>query len=55
MNDFRLPESLRESGDPIEGNPFQPSDARYKVWADATRSAERELCDLNKRFLEAVP
>jgi len=42
-----LPEGLRHSGDPVEGNPFPDGDPRHKVWDDATREAEEQWCRLN--------
>jgi hypothetical protein len=46
----RIPGS-GESGDPCSGNPFPPDDARYQVWADATRQAEREFSLLKIELL----
>lgn len=40
------------SNDPIEGNPFPEGDVRHKVWEDATRKAEEELCRLDSDVLK---
>src|SRR5258708_1603592 len=47
---WRIPVS-GESDDPCE-NPFPPKDARYRVWADATRQAEEELSQLKIELLD---
>ena len=44
---LRIPEGLRSSGDPVDGNPFRDDDRRHTVSADATRRAEQELHALN--------
>lgn len=44
---LRLPHSLAESGDPIEGNPYPKEHPAYQVWIDATRRAEGEVCRID--------
>jgi hypothetical protein len=44
---LRLPESLAESGDPIEGNPYPIEHRAHQVWMDATRQAEMEMSRIN--------
>jgi hypothetical protein len=44
---FRLPDNLADVGDPESGNPFSNDNPRHQVWADATRAAEEEICQIN--------
>jgi hypothetical protein len=44
---LRLPESLAESGDPVEGNPYPPEHPAHQVWNDSTRLAEMEVSRIN--------
>ena len=44
---LRLPHSLADSGDPIEGNPYPIEHPAHQVWLEATREAEAEICRLN--------
>jgi hypothetical protein len=44
---FRLPESLAESGDPVEANPYPVEHPAHQVWIDATRQAEMEVSRIN--------
>ena len=44
---LRLPESLAESGDPVEGNPYPIEHPAHQVWMDATRQAETEVSRIN--------
>jgi hypothetical protein len=44
---LRLPQSLADSGDPVEGNPFPTEHPAHQVWLEATREAEAEICRLN--------
>ncbi len=47
-----LPESLLSAGDPVPENPFQTSDQRHQIWADATHKAEESLHRFNAKLLE---
>jgi hypothetical protein len=44
---LQLPESLAESGDPVEGNPYPTEHPAHQVWMDATRQAEMEVSRIN--------
>ncbi len=44
---LRLPESLAQSGDPVEGNPYPTEHPAHQVWIDATRQAEMEVSRIN--------
>ena len=48
---FQLPDNFGSSGDPVDGNPFPPDNPRHAVWAEATRAAEIEVCELNARSM----
>src|SRR5690242_11661872 len=44
--------SSSESQDPIDENPFPNTDARHRVWSDATRRAEEELARFKSELLK---
>jgi hypothetical protein len=50
-----IPDALRRSGDPIDGNPYRDSDPLHPIWAEATRNAQRELHDFRSRIIEELP
>ena len=51
-DEFDLPASLLSVGDPVEGNPFPPSDPRHKIWYDASLSAEKSVSRLNSQYVK---
>ena len=51
---LRIPDGFASSGDPVDGNPFQPEDARHQVWRDATRHAEEEWARVNARSFSSL-
>ena len=46
---LRFPESLAESGDPVEGNPYPIEHPAHQVWIEATRHAELEVMPHQRR------
>src|SRR5215204_4463088 len=40
---IQLPTDFRSAVDPVDGNPFEPEDARHAAWAAATRAAKEAL------------
>src|SRR4051812_29310642 len=44
---FRLPEGAESIGDPVGENPFPQSSGMHRVWNDATRLAEEQVCRLD--------
>lgn len=52
MNPPRLPETLFQSQDPIDGNPFAADDVRHDVWKRATARAEQAVHRFHSRLLE---
>ena len=51
MNDWSIPSSIL-SPDPVDDNPFLPSDPRHEVWQKATRRAEEEFHRLSEGLLD---
>jgi hypothetical protein len=51
----RLPQGLRSTGDPVDGNPFVNDDPRYRIWEKATREAETENSLVISDYLEYPP
>jgi hypothetical protein len=49
----RIPQSFRQTHDPIEGNPFSKDNPRHEVWEKATKRAEELVCRLNAEHLAA--
>jgi hypothetical protein len=49
---LNFPDGWTTSVDPVEGNPFRSDDKRRRVWADATRYAEEELCQFRSDYLK---
>jgi hypothetical protein len=42
-----LPKSFAESDDPVEGNPYPTEHPAHRVWSEATRKAQAEICRIN--------
>lgn len=51
---FQLPDNFASSGDPVDGNPYPPNTPRHSVWAEATRAAEIEICELSVRSMTSI-
>ena len=45
-----LPDDFRTTGDPHPQNPFPVSHVGHRVWADATRVAEEEICRFTSEY-----
>lgn len=50
-----LAPELRDSGDPVDGNPFSIDSPRHLVWRDATLNAEQQWCRLVADFIRRRP
>jgi hypothetical protein len=50
-----IPDALRRSGDPVDGNPYRDSDPLHPIWAEATRNAQRELHGFRSRIIAELP
>jgi hypothetical protein len=53
-NRLRLPDTLASITDPVGPNPFPVETVQHKVWEEATRKAEEEICRLNAEGLSSL-
>ena len=51
---MKLPESLRSTRDPCDGNPFSDLNPRHAVWAAASRVAEEEVSRVGAQYLHGA-
>src|SRR5262249_1545278 len=51
---LRLPPGIEDTGDPVDQNPFRPTDSRHDLWARATREAVEKRSRLKAEWLAFV-